>query len=157
MTLTKSTLSIYSRCLFSRNLLGIWKLVTCDLYLWKKISTKQAFTFWLGSWGLAKPPSSKSCCRDPTRTGLQSSKTSLQKVSQDLLRNGFRGTSNHECRRHPFPKFHGATQRLHLLFSKVFLGTFRNDLLAAVEYLVNVSGIRSIVVETNGVADPANV
>jgi hypothetical protein len=30
-------------------------------------------------------------------------------------------------------------------------------LLAAIEYLVEVSGIRKIVVETNGVADPANV
>jgi G3E family GTPase len=33
----------------------------------------------------------------------------------------------------------------------------RNDLLAAIEYLVEINGIRRVVVETNGVADPANV
>lgn len=46
---------------------------------------------------------------------------------------------------------------MHLLLRQVPCRLFRNDLLAAIEYLVEVKGICKVVVETNGVADPANV
>lgn len=46
---------------------------------------------------------------------------------------------------------------MHLLQCQVSMDSYRNDLVAGVEYILNNTDVRNIVVETNGLADPAEV
>ena len=70
---------------------------------------------------------------------------------------GHRTATNRGRDRRALQQLPRTAQRLHLLQRQVNDRLFRDDLLVSIEYILANTDVRNIIVETNGLADPAEV